>query len=253
MVETSTLAFAIPALESAFLTSLVEVVEGLTIVFAISTLKGWMPTFFGAVCALLLLICLILFCGPLLTKAPVHYLQTLVGVLVLLLGMEALRKAILRFAGTSSRDDESIVLNFKNTTFQSNTHPRRALSKWAGAAAAFKVVLLEGVEIAFIVAAVGLVNHGHFLSAALGAIASCLLILIVWLCVRKRIAPASDNALTFCVGAILSAFGVLWTGQGIGVWWPSDDISLLSLVCLFFGTALLTASTLGAAIEGRAE
>ena len=234
---------AAPAIGSAFLASLVEVVEAFTIVLAVGTLRGWRPAAFGTAGALGVLGAMIAVFGPLLGHIPLHPLQLAIGVLLLLFGTGWLRKAILRAAGIIPLHDEAAI--FADETAQLTRAGNRGGSRhdWFAGLTAFKAVLLEGLEVVFIVIAVG-AGRGLLWPAGLGALAACLAILTLGLAIHKPLAKVPENALKFGVGVMLSAFGVFWTGEGLGIAWPGQDLALAAFVLLFLSVGLATASAL---------
>jgi uncharacterized membrane protein len=216
---------AAPAVSAAFVASLVEVVEAFTIVLAAGTLRGWRAAIAGTAAGLAVLALIVVALGPLLDQVPLHLLQLVIGVLLLLFGMGWLRKAVLRAAGI-------IALHDENAAFAAQT-PRRSGFDWLGGVLAFKAVLLEGLEVAFIVIAVG-AGRGLILPASLGALAACIVVLVIGALVRRPLARVPENTLKFSVGVILCAFGVFWTGEGLGIAWPGADLMILC-----FGAAFL--------------
>ena len=242
-MDPATWSVAAPAIGSAFLASLVEVVEAFTIILAVSTLRGWRPAALGTVTALALLGLLIVLLGPLLDRVSLHLLQLIIGVLLLLFGMGWLRKAILRAAGTIPLHDEDAIFAAESAQLAEATGQRRVSLDWIAGLAAFKAVLLEGLEVAFIVIAVG-AGRGLLWPAALGALAACLAVLTVGVIVHKPLAKVPENTLKFGVGVMLSAFGVFWTGEGLGIDWPGQDVALVAFAALFLGVGLMTASVL---------
>jgi uncharacterized membrane protein len=232
-----------PAIGSAFFASLVEIVEAFTIVLAVATLRGWRPAAFGTVAALGVLGVLIASLGPLLGLVPLHLLQLVIGILLLLFGMGWLRKAILRAAGIIPLHDEDAI--FASEAAQLARAPgreRRSLD-WIAGLTAFKAVLLEGLEVVFIVIAVGS-GRGVLWPASLGALAACVVILAIGIAIRKPLANVPQNILKFGVGTMLSAFGVFWTGEGLGIAWPGQDLALAIFAALFLAIGLVTASVL---------
>ena len=235
-------AVAAPAVGAAFLASLVEVVEAFTIILAVETLRGWRPAAMGTLGALGVLGLLIVLLGPLLDRVPLHLLQLFIGVLLLVFGLGWLRKAVLRAAGIIPLHDEDAI--FASETAQLTELARRHTSlDWIAGLAAFKAVLLEGLEVVFIVIAVG-AGRGLLWPAAVGALAACAAVLSVGVIVHRPLARIPENTLKFGVGCMLSAFGLFWTGEGLGVQWPGQDLALLIFVGLFLGVGLTTASLL---------
>lgn len=243
VMDPVTWSVAAPAIGSAFLASLVEVVEAFTIVLAVGTLRGWRPAALGTVSALVVLGMLIVLLGPLLDRVPLHLLQLVIGVLLLLFGMGWLRKAILRAAGIIPLHDEDAIFASESAQLTATTDGRRASLDWVAGLTAFKAVLLEGLEVVFIVIAVG-TGRGLLWPAAFGALAACLAILAIGIIVHKPLAKVPENTLKFGVGVMLSAFGVFWTGEGLGIEWPGQDIALVGFAVLFLGVGLVTTSAL---------
>ena len=235
---------AAPAVSAAFLGSLVEAVEALTIVLAVATVRGWRPAGLGAVAGLATLAIIVIALGPLLGLVPIHALQLVIGVLLLLFGMRWLRKAILRAAGVIPLHDEAAA--FAAGTAELREH--RSRLDWLAGLASFKAVLLEGLEVVFIVIAVG-AGHGLLLPASAGALAACGLVAIAGLVLHRPLARVPENALKFTVGVMLSAFGVFWTGEGLGVAWPGADLAIVGFVALFLIVAALAVVALKRPIE----
>jgi len=228
-----------PAIAAAFLASMVEVVEAFTIVLAVATTRGWRPAIAGTAAALVVLGLIVLILGPVLDRIPIHALQVFVGVLLLLFGMGWLRKAILRSAGVLPLNDEAAVFAEETAGLESQSGTHDAL-RWIAGIAAFKAVLLEGLEVVFIVVAVG-AGKGLLWEASLGALAACAVVLIVGVLIHKPLSTVPENTLKFGVGVMLSAFGVFWTGEGLGVAWPGADLFLLFLAALFLVVGILGA------------
>ena len=229
---------AAPAISAAFLSSLVEAVEALTIVLAVGTVRGWRPAGLGALAGLLLLAFIVLALGPLLDRVPLHLLQLAIGVLLLLFGMRWLRKAILRAAGIIALHDEAMAYAAETAELREQERRHEARLDWLAALASFKAVLLEGLEVVFIVIAVA-AGRGLIIPASIGAIAACVLVAGAGLVVHRPLARVPENALKFAVGVMLSAFGVFWIGEGLGVAWPGEDFAIIAFVALFLLVALM--------------
>ena len=225
-----------PAVSAAFLGSLVEAIEALTIVLAVATVRGWRPAGLGAAAGLASLALIVAVLGPLLDRVPLHLLQLVIGVLLLLFGMRWLRKAILRAAGVIPLHDEAAA--FAAGTAELREH--RSRLDWLAGLASFKAVLLEGLEVVFIVIAVG-AGRGLFLPASAGALGACGLVAIAGFILHRPLARVPENALKFTVGVMLSAFGVFWTGEGLGVAWPGADLAIVGFAGLFLLVAALAA------------
>ena len=230
---------AAPAISAAFLSSLVEAVEALTIVLAVGTVRGWRPAGLGAVAGLALLALIVLALGPLLDRVPLNLLQLAIGILLLLFGMRWLRKAILRAAGVIPLHDEAIAYATETAQLREQASLDNARLDWLAALASFKTIVLEGLEVVFIVIAVG-AGRGLIVPASVGAIAACLLVAAIGFAIHRPLARVPENMLKFVVGVMLSAFGVFWIGEGFGVDWPGEDIAIIAFAALFFVVALGT-------------
>jgi len=233
---------AAPAISAAFLASLVEVVEAFTIVLAVATLRGWRPAVLGTLSALGCLGAIVLILGPLLDRVPIRLLQLVIGILLLLFGMGWLRKAALRAAGVIPLHDEDAIFAAEAAQLDEASRRRRARLGWLAGVTAFKAVLLEGIEVVFIVIAVG-AGRGLLLPAGLGALGACLLVLAVGAVVHRPLSRVPENTLKFAVGVMLSAFGVFWTGEGLGIAWPGHDLALFAFALLFLGAGLFAAAS----------
>jgi len=228
---------AAPAISAAFLASLVEVVEAFTIVLAVGTVRGWRPALLGTSAALALLVAIVLGLGPVLDQVPLHLLQFVIGVLLLLFGLRWLRKAILRASGYVALHDEESAFRKEAEYLQGAARQRQPHLDWLAALAAFKAVTLEGLEVVFIVIAVG-AGRGLLVPASLGALGACVLVLLIGLLVHKPLSRVPENTLKFAVGVMLSAFGVFWTGEGLGVAWLGGDLILLGFGLVFLAVGL---------------
>jgi uncharacterized membrane protein len=233
-------AHAWPSATAAFLASLVEFVEALTVVLAVGTVRGWRGALAGAGAAIAVLILAVLLLGPLLADIPLRAVQLTVGSLLLLFGMRWLRKAILRAAGV-------IPLHDEEAAFAKESAALRSLGgggRWdkIGIAAAFKITMLEGLEVVFIVVAVGAGGSGLLVPASLGALAAMLVVVLLGVLVHRPLSAIPENMLKFIVGVLLSAFGAFWAGEGMGLSWPGEDWSIPGLVAAFLVISLLAIS-----------
>jgi uncharacterized membrane protein len=204
---------AIPAVTTAFLSSFVEAVEALTIVLAVAVVRGGRPAGIGALAGLVLLALIVLALGPLLDRIPLHLLQVVLGILLLLFGMRWLRKAILRAAGIIPLHDEAAAFATETEELRDQARREEARLDWLAGLASFKAVVLEGLEVVFIVIAVGSAR-GLLGQASVGAVAACLVVVTAGLVLHRPLARIPENTLKFAVGVLLSAFGVFWTGEG---------------------------------------
>src|SRR5947209_1336495 len=234
---TGNLSLLWPAMASAFLASLVEAVEALTIVLAVATVRGWRPAGFGALAGLMVLVLIVVALGPLLGYVPLRLLQLVIGVLLLLFGMRWLRKAILRSAGVIPLHDEAKTFAVETAELREQARRKEARLDWLAGLTSFKAVLLEGLEVVFIVVAVS-AGRGLLVPASAGAIAACLLVAGVGLVVHRPLARVPENTLKFGVGVMLSAFGIFWTGEGLGVAWRGGDLAIVAFAALFLTVGL---------------
>ncbi|MBI1778263.1 MAG: TMEM165/GDT1 family protein [Proteobacteria bacterium] len=226
-----------PAVATAFLGSLVEAVEALTIVLAVGTVRGWPPALLGAAGGLAALALIVLLLGPALSSVPLSLLQLLVGTLLLLFGMRWLRKAILRASGIVALHDEDAA--YAEETSLLRAERVRRIAGWDAVAVVttFKATMLEGLEVVFIVIAVG--AFGQLLvPASLGALAACLLVVVVGIMLARPLARIPENTLKFAVGVLISAFGTFWVGEGMGLSWPGDDLVIPVLALVLLAVAL---------------
>jgi uncharacterized membrane protein len=213
---------------SVFLACAVEAVEALTIVLAVGTTRSWRSALFGVGAGALALAAIVAGLGPALTALPIDVLRLLVGGLLLIFGLQWLRKAILRAAGLKPTHDESEA--FKEEMGAA----RAAGSIHAGFdgysfAIAFKGVLLEGLEVAFIVLSFGSNQNNIGLAAAAAGVA-VVLVVVAGVLVRAPLARVPENAMKFAVGVLLSSFGIFWGSEGAGASWPGGDLALLAIV-----------------------
>jgi len=246
---TGSLALIWPVVTAAFLASLVEAVEALTIVLAVATVRGWRSASLGAIAGLGALALIVVALGPLLDQVPLHLLQLVIGVLLLLFGMRWLRKAILRSAGVIPLHDEAASFTSEVAELREQARRQEARLDWLAALASFKADLLEGLEVVFIVIAVS-AGRGLLFAASAGALAACLLVAAIGFAVRRPLARVPENTLKFAVGVMLSAFGVFWTGEGLGVAWPGADLAIVAFAVLFLvvgraGVVLARRSSVG--------
>jgi uncharacterized membrane protein len=224
---------------AAFLASLVECVEALTVVLAVGSVRGWPSALAGCAAALVTLATIVAALGPALTRIPLHLIQLLVGAMILLFGMRWLRKSILRAAGLIPLHDEAAAFA-KNTATMRAATPASAPAKAASAflipdkiafAAAFHITMLEGTEVVFLVIALG--AGGLLAPAAAGAAFAALTVAALGLALHRPLARVPENTLKFTVGVLLSGFGTFWVGEGAAVHWPGGDLAILYLIALW--------------------
>jgi uncharacterized membrane protein len=236
----------------AFLASAVEMVEALTIVLAVGVTRGWRSVAIGVGAAFVTLAALIAALGPALTAIPLSVLRVVVGAVLLTFGLQWLRKAILRAAGIRPLHDEDAIYAREVEESRHAAHTVRARLDWYSFTLAFKGVLLEGLEVVFIVVSFGSTG-GHLGLAAAGAGGALVIVAGVGALVHRPLSRVPENSLKFTVGVMLSAFGVFWGGEGVGVSWPGEDLALLALVGFFAVLALALVADLKRrpAVAGR--
>ena len=223
---------------SAFLASAVEMVEALTIVLAMGLERGWHSALAGVAAAVVALAAVVAALGPALTVLPLRDLRLFVGTLLLVFGLQWLRKAILRAAGLKSLHDEDAVFARELTEARTAARVERGGLDWYGFTVSFKGVLLEGLEVAFIVLTFGS-TQGSIPLAAAGAAAAIVVVGAVGLAVRAPLARVPENAIKFSVGVLLTSFGIFWSAEGAGVHWPGGDVALLGVLAFVVASSAL--------------
>jgi uncharacterized membrane protein len=206
--------------------SLVEMVEALTIVVAAGVSRGWRSALYGAAAAAALLGALVVVVGvPLIRYIPIDALRVIVGALLLVLGLNWLRKAILRSSGHKAMHDEDEI--YAETVAELREEPAAPPKGYDGVgfAVAFKGVFLEGTEVVLIVISLGAAQHRLGL-AAVAAGAAVVLVAIAGLVVSRQLSEVPENTIKTAVGIMLSSFGVFWVGEGAGIDWPGGDLAI---------------------------
>lgn len=227
-----------PGVIAAFLASFVEFAEALTVILAVGVVRGWTGALTGTGSAIALLLAIVVAVGPALTVIPLDGIRIFVGTLLLLFGMRWLRKAILRSAGVIPLHDEELAYREETESLRRDGHSGRAWDKVA-IATSFKITMLEGIEVVFIVVAVGAGGTGLLVPASVGAAIALLCVIVLGIAIHRPLSRIPENALKFIVGILLSAFGTFWTGEGLGLGWPGDDWSVLGLTAGFLLCALV--------------
>jgi len=217
---------------SAFLASAVEFVEALTIVLALGVVRGWRSPLVGAGAAALVLAGLVAGLGPALTLVPIDALRLAVGALLLVFGLQWLRKAILRAGGLKTLHDEEEAFRHETEEARRAGSTRRAGLDWYAFTLSFKGVLLEGLEVAFIVITFGASAQNVPLAAAAAGVALAL-VAAAGAALRAPLARVPENTIKFAVGVLLTTFGTFWGAEGAGVGWPGGDVALLGLLAFF--------------------
>jgi len=200
-------------------------VEALTIVLAAGVTRGWRSALFGLGAAVVVLTVTVAVLGPALTLIPISALRLIVGTLLLAFGLQWLRKAILRASGFKALHDEEAIYAEELAEARAAGREERAGMDWYGFTLAFKGVLLEGLEVAFIVITFGSAQGNIPLAAAAAGVA-LLLVAVVGVLVRAPLARVPENTLKFAVGVMLTTFGIFWSAEGAGADWPGGDAAL---------------------------
>lgn len=232
-----------PTLLSSFFASLVEFVEALTVVLAVAATRGWRSAITGSAAGLSALALLTLVFGSQLSKLPLAYIQVAVGTLIVLFGLRWLRKAILRSAGAVALHDEAAIFA-REVGRLAAPKARTGVFDAAGFATAFKITMVEGVEVVFIVLALGAGDRELLAPAILGALGALILVIALGALLHRPLSRLPENGLKFLVGLLLTAFGTFWIGEGLGVVWPDGDLALLFLAAGYLvaaGLAVITA------------
>ena len=220
---------------AAFLGSAVESTEALTIVLAVGLTRGWRAPLLGTLAALVALAVLVIFFGQLIvTRIPEGALKLLVGTLLLLFGLRWLHKAVLRSAGVVDKHDEDLA--YRNTVSQ--LQGAAAGRDWVGFVLALKGVFLEGLEVVFIVIAVGGTGRG-LPTAVAGGLLAMAVVAVAGVVVRRPLARVPENTLKYAVGVVLTSLGTFWAAEGMGASWPLDFVSILGLAVIYFAASRL--------------
>jgi uncharacterized membrane protein len=227
----------------AFAASLVEFVEALTIVLAVGVTRQWRSTLIGVGAALLTLSVVIgVFGTALVVLVPISVLRLVIGGFLVIYGLQWFVKAILRAGGAKAKHDEAAIFEREIALMLDEPPVPATGMDWISFTVAFKGVLLEGTEVAFIVVTFG-ASAGQLIPAALGAGLAGLLVLVVGVAVHAPLARVPENGLKFAVGLMLTSFGTFWAGEGLGVDWVLGDASLVVLLGVFVALSLAAVSS----------
>ena len=221
----------------AFLASAVEMVEALTIVLGVGVVRGWRSTLIGAGAAVGALAVIVAALGPALRYVPIGSLRLVVGALLLAFGLQWLRKAILRASGFKAVRDESEAYLEERAQAAAAGREERAGLDWYSFTVAFKGVLLEGLEVVFIVIAFGSAQR-HVAVAATGAAAAFVVVVVAGVLAKGPLSRVPENTIKFAVGLLLTSFGCFWGAEGAGVHWPGEELSLLAVIGFFVAVSL---------------
>jgi uncharacterized membrane protein len=214
---------------SVFLACAVEAVEALTIVLAVGSTRSWRSALYGVGAAGLTLAVLVAALGPALTALPIGALRVVVGGLLLIFGLQWLRKSILRAAGMKALHDEAAAYGIETEHARAAGETRRSGLDGYSFTIALKGVLLEGLEVVFIVLTFGANQHRVGL-AAIAAGAAVALVAGAGALARAPLARVPENLMKFAVGVMLTSFGIFWSAEGAGASWPGGDAALLAVI-----------------------
>src|SRR5580698_7873087 len=213
-----------------FLACVVEAVEAVTIILAAGTARDWRSAGSGTACALVVLAAITAVLGPAVSSIPIGALRTVVGALLLVFGLQWLRKAILRASGHKALHDEDRLYAEHLAEARGQQARKSFLAPdWYGFTLAFKGVLLEGLEVVFIVLTFGS-NARNVGLASIAAGCAVVLVAAAGFAVRAPLARVPENTMKFVVGIMLTSFGVFWGGEGAGAHWPGSDAALLVII-----------------------
>lgn len=217
---------------ASFLASTVEMVEALTIVLAVGVTRGWRSALKGVGVGVSALAIITVALGPALAVIPISVLRLVIGALLLIFGLQWLRKAILRASGFKALHDEDAIFQREMAAAQAHDRSIRAGVDWYAFTLCFKGVLLEGLEVAFIVITFGTAENQVGL-AALGALVALGMVLVIGAIVHRPLSRVPENTLKFAVGLLLSSFGTFWAAEGVGVAWPGSDVAILAILVVY--------------------
>ncbi len=235
-----------------FLACAVEAVEATTIVLAAGTARDWRSATTGLAAGLGVLAVIVAILGPALSAVPLRELRLVVGGLLLVFGLQWLRKAILRASGHKAMHDEAEIFRTELAAAQASApHRVGAVPDWYAFTLSFKGVVLEGLEVAFIALTFGSNQHDIPL-AALAAVSAVLVVAAAGIAVRAPLARVPENTMKFVVGIMLTAFGTFWGAEGAGARWPGSDAALLALVPVIAVFALVLTMLLRRGVTPRA-
>ncbi|HEX3668338.1 MAG TPA: hypothetical protein VHY55_04195 [Acidimicrobiia bacterium] len=230
-----------------FAAAAVEAVEAVTIVLAAGLTRGWRSALAGTAAASAVLAVIVAVLGPALTLLPIDVLRLVVGALLVTFGLQWLRKAILRSSGFKALHDEEAIFTAELAAARAAGREPRAIDPY-GFTISFKGVLLEGLEVAFIVVTFGS-NENNVALAVLAAAAAALVVIAAGFAIRGPLARVPENSLKYAVGVMLTAYGIFWGAEGAGADWPGGDAAILALI----GFVLALSVAMVAALRQRHE
>src|SRR5438876_1410235 len=234
-------------LTAAFLASAVEFVEAFTIVLVVGVTINWRSALAGAFSAAVTLALIVATLGVALVRyVPIDILRLAVGIILILFGLKWLKKAILRYSGLKALHDEEAIFEETRAELRARGETITPRFEPFGVALSYKAVLLEGLEVAFIVITFGSSSATNTCnnvcgigSAAIGATVAGILIILAGIIIRAPLTRVPENTLKFIVGIMLTTFGTFWAGEGFGVAWPFSDLFLLLLAALYLVVSVL--------------
>jgi uncharacterized membrane protein len=233
---------------SAFLASTVEMVEAMTIILAVGVTRGWRSAILGILAASIALTVVVGILGTSLVQfVPIDVLRVVVGVLLLIFGLQWLRKAVLRAAGLKAKHNEDAIFAEEVSELSAVSASGESID-WQGFVVSFKGVFLEGLEVAFIVVTFG-ANSGRLDLATAGAVAAFFVVCLVGVVVHRPLTRVPENAIKFTVGLMLTSFGTFWGGEGVGIEWTLKEPTIFLLVAFYW----LLAAGLIAALKPKAQ
>ena len=236
-----------------FLACAVEAVEALTIVLAAGTSRDWRSAIAGVIAGVALLAVLVAVLGPAVAALPLQGLRLVVGGLLLVFGLQWLRKAVLRASGLKAlHDEDAIYAREVAAAGAAATVRRGVITDWYAFTLSFKGVVLEGLEVVFIALTFGANQHNVPL-AALAALAAAALVAAIGIAVRAPLARVPENTMKFVVGVMLTSFGIFWGAEGAGARWPGADAALLAVVPAVALFALLLVAAMRRSVNPVAE
>ncbi|MDA8271984.1 MAG: hypothetical protein M0Z39_11415 [Actinomycetota bacterium] len=233
-----------------FVASTVEMIEALTVVLAVGTTRGWRSSLEGVLAALVVLAAIVVAFGPALVKyVPINLLRSVVGGVLLIYGLQWLRKAVLRAGGLKEKRNEDLV--FETTVAKLRAGSRSPDRDIQGFVISFKGVFIEGLEVIIIVLTLGSSAHDLGL-AVLSALSAAVVVTAVGLIVARQLSGVPENTMKLIVGLMLISFGTFWGGEGMGLKWPGSDLMIPLLVLAYGAVTYLLVKFLAASRLARA-
>jgi uncharacterized membrane protein len=232
---------------AAFLACAVEMVEALTIVLAVGVTRGWRSAAWGVAAAVGALTVIVVGLGPAITQLPIDVLRVVVGTLLLIFGLQWLRKAILRASGLKALHDEDAIYQAEVDELQ-----RAGQHDWYAFTVAFKGVFLEGLEVAFLVVTFG-GSQRNVGVAALGAATALVAVVVAGAFVHAPLSRVPENTLKFGVGIMLTGFGIFWSAEGAGATWPGGEVAILGVLAGVVAVSLGTVAVARRRVERLAS